>query len=714
MTMRRLLCLAVCLLGAATAQAAEPPRLALVIGNAAYPDAPLANPINDAHLISASLRQAGFQVTEYTNLDLDHLRRALQSFGDRLSAAGARRAGFVYYSGHGVQADGRNYLIPIGATLHKEADLELQAVDASTLVRQMEDAGTGINIVVLDACRNNPFQRTTRTLHRGFARMEADSGEFYLAFATAPDTEAQDGKGANSPYAKALAAAMVLPAVPIEEAFKRVRAQVLKETDNQQRPWESSSLLTSFYFRPANIQASDAVVAAPAPAADDGGAMQVLTGGDTLRARGDLAGAKEKYLSALAAFEKLRAANPTNTDWQRQVGICNERLGGIQLSQGDQRGALARFESYLSIFQALSTAQPSNTNWQREIGLAHQKMGDVLQAQGNTTGAMTQFQTYLQVFEQLTAANASNTDWQHNRGVANQRIGDLLQARGDLAGALARFQTYLGIFETLNQAHPNDTSWQREMGLASQRVADVLKTQGKLSEALQRLQTYQSVFKKLTAVQPSDTGWQRELGLSYQKIGDVLMAQGNPAGAQTQFQAYQASFARLAQIDPAEKDWQRNLGVAYERLGSVLVAQKDESGALNRYQSYLAIFKKLNAAEPEEATWRRELGLANQKVAARLQALGDLAGALAGYQVYQATFRKLNADFPTNIEWQRELALSYWYLGLVKIDSNPLEKRREDLSIALQRLEKMQREGHLTGEELNWPAQIQKALKELS
>jgi hypothetical protein len=189
---------------------------------------------------------------------LDHLRRAIQAFGDQLTAAGQRRAALVYYSGHGVQARGRNYLIPIGTSIHKEADLELQALDASTLMRQMEDAGSGVNILVLDACRNNPFQSRTRSLSKGLAQMKAREGEFFLAYATAPDTEAQDGSSAYSPYARALAAAMVLPGLPIEEAFKRVRVQVLRETGDQQQPWELSSLLTSFYFKPGAAPTSQA------------------------------------------------------------------------------------------------------------------------------------------------------------------------------------------------------------------------------------------------------------------------------------------------------------------------------------------------------------------------------------------------------------------------------------------------------------------------
>jgi hypothetical protein len=132
--MRTISCAVFCLLLTAAFVVHAETRVALVIGNAAYTDAPLANPVNDAHLIATSLKQAGFQVTEYANLDLDHLRKAIQGFGDQLSAAGQKRAALVYYSPHGVQASGHNYLIPIGASLHREADLELQALDASVLV----------------------------------------------------------------------------------------------------------------------------------------------------------------------------------------------------------------------------------------------------------------------------------------------------------------------------------------------------------------------------------------------------------------------------------------------------------------------------------------------------------------------------------------------------------------------------------------------------
>jgi hypothetical protein len=145
--------------------AQEPARIALVIGNVAYVNVPpLANSANDAHLIAGSLKRARFQVTEYSHPDLDRMRRAIREVGDRLAAAGPKRVAFVQYAGHSVQADGHNYPISVGASIHRESDLGLEAVDASTVMGQMGDAGAGVNIIVLDACRNNPFRGLTRTL----------------------------------------------------------------------------------------------------------------------------------------------------------------------------------------------------------------------------------------------------------------------------------------------------------------------------------------------------------------------------------------------------------------------------------------------------------------------------------------------------------------------------------------------------------------------
>lgn len=226
-------------------------RIALVIGNGAYVANPaLRNPVADAQLVSRTLGGAGFKVTELTNANQAQMKGAIADFGRALRAGGPDTVGLFYYAGHGVQSMGSNYLIPIGSRIRDEADLDLVGVEGRWVVRQMESARNVTNIVILDACRDNPFSGATGAGARGLARMEAPTGTF-IAYATAPGDVAMDGAGANSPFTAALAAAMQEPGLPIEQAFKQVRVQVLRETGGRQTPWDSSSLVKNFAFRPA-------------------------------------------------------------------------------------------------------------------------------------------------------------------------------------------------------------------------------------------------------------------------------------------------------------------------------------------------------------------------------------------------------------------------------------------------------------------------------
>jgi len=223
-------------------------RLALVIGNASYTEGPLRNPVNDSRLIADTLRKVGFEVLEYENMSQREMKRAIRTFGDKLDGLSEDAVGLVYYSGHGIQADNTNYLIPVDAKISSEADLDIEAVSASSILKQMEFARNGLNIVILDACRNNPYGRSFRSASKGLARMDAPVGSI-VAYATSPGNVAYDGSGNNSPYTKALAEAMLEEGLKIEELLKRVRISVAEDTNNKQIPWESSSLIGDFSFQ---------------------------------------------------------------------------------------------------------------------------------------------------------------------------------------------------------------------------------------------------------------------------------------------------------------------------------------------------------------------------------------------------------------------------------------------------------------------------------
>ncbi len=223
------------------------PRTALVVGNAGYRDSPLGNPVNDARDVAEALRAMEFEVVQRENLDKRGFDAAVSDFARRLKERGG--VGLFYYSGHGAQVKGENYLIPVSAAIASEADVEYEAVNAGRVLRNMEQAGNGLNIVVLDACRNNPYRSWYRSETKGLARMDAPTGSI-VAYATAPGAVAADGTGRNSPYTAGLLQAMRAPGLGIEQLFKQVRIRVAKATNNRQVPWESSSLMGDFFFVP--------------------------------------------------------------------------------------------------------------------------------------------------------------------------------------------------------------------------------------------------------------------------------------------------------------------------------------------------------------------------------------------------------------------------------------------------------------------------------
>ncbi len=265
-----------CLLlaGPRLALAAEP-RIALVVGNASYEDSALANPVNDAGDMAKELKRLGFTVTLRTNQNADQLKELISDFGDQL--ARSKGVGLFYFAGHGVQVDGRNYLLPVGRRYRREKDVELFAVESRAVLARMEEAGNPLNIVILDACRNSPLPPESRSADsRGLARDSAPSGAL-IAYATAPGRTADDRPGArNGLYTGHLLQALREPGLRLEDVFGRVREAVELDSTRsrsgvRQSPEEVSRLRGKpFYFMPPVASAGGAPfvttpVAPPAP-----------------------------------------------------------------------------------------------------------------------------------------------------------------------------------------------------------------------------------------------------------------------------------------------------------------------------------------------------------------------------------------------------------------------------------------------------------------
>jgi len=229
---------------------AASPRTALIIGNSEYSLMPLTNPENDAEDIAEKLKALDFEVIFAKNKSKSEMKSLIRQFGAKLKEKGG--VGLFFYAGHGLQIDGMNYLVPVDFNASVSYEVADAAVNSSLITGAMEEAANPLNIILLDACRDNPFPRKNRSSSRGLAKMDSASGTI-IAYSTSPGDVAADGEGRNSPYTENLLKHMASPGLTIEQVFKRVRVGVEDSTGGRQLPWETSSLRGDFYFKLGDI-----------------------------------------------------------------------------------------------------------------------------------------------------------------------------------------------------------------------------------------------------------------------------------------------------------------------------------------------------------------------------------------------------------------------------------------------------------------------------
>ena len=223
------------------------PKQALVIGNSKYKHAPLKNPVNDAQGMVEALKSAGFGVTVGLELTQAGLREAIRTYSESL--AKTKAIGLFYFAGHGAQLAWRNYLIPVDAEIDNVQELRERGVDVNSLMEGITRAGNPMNVIILDACRNNPFGGSSRLDQKGLSQLDAPPGTL-LAYATAPGNTAEDGEGENGLYTEHLLREIKVPEAKVEDVFKRVRLGVRRRSKGLQVPWESTSLEEDFWFLP--------------------------------------------------------------------------------------------------------------------------------------------------------------------------------------------------------------------------------------------------------------------------------------------------------------------------------------------------------------------------------------------------------------------------------------------------------------------------------
>lgn len=342
-------------------------RVALVICSGAYAVGPLKNPVTNARAAAQALRELGFEVAYGEDLTQNDMKRAVREFGAKLRRVGG--VGLFYYAGRGVQARGENYLIPVDATPQSAEEIEYEAVPAGLALAQMEAAGNDVNILILDACRNNPFKRSFRSGVDGLALMPAPTGTL-IAYATEPNSVANDGGGSgNSIYTKELIRHIRTPGVSIVQMFIRVAASVQAKTGRRQKPRQDVGLTRDFYLvppaNPAETAAWPRLVPEPTPAAPSatkaGNAAapgnvlmlpKAAEGGGAAapgEARGHVEAARASeakggYAGAETEYRKAVSLTPEKALYHHALGIFlqaqRERDRSNQLRQDDYFGAL--------------------------------------------------------------------------------------------------------------------------------------------------------------------------------------------------------------------------------------------------------------------------------------------------------------------------------------------------------------------------------------
>ena len=318
-------------------------RVAVVIGNGAYTNIKkLKNPVNDATDVAAALQELGFELAgggPGLNLTQAQMKARIREFGNKLRGGGV---GVFYYAGHGIQFNGKNFLLPVDIAIENEADVEDAAVDLQLALNNLAFADNGLNIMILDACRNNPFEGKVRSAADGLAEVRAATGTL-IAYATAPGSVASDGTGRNGAYTEALLKQIKQPGVEVLDMFRQVREEVYQASSRKQVPWTNDSLIGKFYFKPAD--APKPPIAATKPPPRDEGPEPVITRRDAATIEKEAWGLIRNSTDA-QDFRDFLGLYPSGAN----AGNAKIRLEQLAWEAARSNGGKGALEAYLKEF----------------------------------------------------------------------------------------------------------------------------------------------------------------------------------------------------------------------------------------------------------------------------------------------------------------------------------------------------------------------------
>ena len=668
-------------------------RVALVMGADDYKIIrPLANAVNDALAIETALEKLGFEVTLESNRDLKRMRRALEDF--REDAAGADVA-LVFFAGHGVEIGGQNFLLPIDAKAENADTLKTSALPLDE-VRATIAATGKIGLIMLDACRNDPFgggggdgtsrgatiaeePDTPLDIRPGLGRMGRAENVLF-AFSAAPGETASDGKGPNSPFTTALAKYLGTEGLEIRSALTLVQQEVYDQSRGGQLPYIENGLPKLFFASAttSDLPERERLLLAMADVTNDlrdeverlakekdmplaplYGALISSDAKDlTLEQRTrKLAEAADAFVTTRNQMRSLASTDPAVTRL-RQEAEQQLALGAFDTARGKLSEA-AKIDS-------TSRGALKANFLERTLSEAstHAISGSTSRADLNYDLAIASYEQAVVLYNEVAAENLPDAQREQQFQTLDA-LGDLYVTVGDLAKARKALESGQTVAASLTKAEPDNRGWKDKLALSTLKLGDVLRDQGDSTSALNSYESGLGLRKDLAGTDPADVTARGLEAAAYLKVGALHKLQGNPDKALAAYEASRDIVQGLVASDATTDDWRTTLALSHRLIGEIEQESKKLPEALKSYQASLDIARTLAEAKPDDPL--RQFGLASAyeamgsiqfDQARALTKYTDDAGrpALLSLEASADIIKRLVAADPKNTAWQRGLA----------------------------------------------------------
>ena len=693
--------------GAASAER----RVALVIGDDDYRTIrKLDNAVDDARSIEAMLEKLGFDVTLETDRDLRRMRRALDDF--REDGKGADVA-LVFFAGHGAEISGDNRLLPVDADASSSTTLKATTLPLDE-VRAAVAAVSSVGLIILDACRNDPFAAAaTDGSGRGAVSIAAvdevtpglgrvgKAENILFAFSAAPGETAADGSDGHSPFAAALVKYLGTDGLEIRSALTLVQQEVYDLSRGKQLPYVESGLPRLFFAATTRDQLPERerLLLAMAEVTPDIRAEveQIASERDmplaplygaligTDAARLGEAERRLKLSEAADAFVKVRLEMQTLASADPEVA----RLRG----NAEQQLALGAFDTARNELAEAAEIDSSSrdrlkANYvERTLSEAATRYvsGGAAKADLRYDLAIADLERALALYGE--AGEALPPEHADRRILTLAELGDLYTKVGDIAAAQRMYEMLRGHAEKRAASDRSDPGIRRDLAIVHGKLGTARVALGDLSGALEAYRAALAILERLTDTAAPNPTWLSDLAIAHDDIGNVLLTQGDLASAIAAFKASLDVKQALARAAPHDAKRQRDLTVAYDEIGDVLRLMGNSSQALVAYDASLEIRQALGAASPNDANRQRDISISRDKIGDVLREQGDFGAALASYRDGRAIVERLAKRDPQDTQFRRDLAVGNAKIGNVLREQGDLDAAlaafRDSLAIDL-------------------------------